>query len=191
MVAASPVEDIREMVKKLENQELEAQLREGKAGNEVYTELLAGYIALSKLPEAKFLWKRIPESSKQENLELGKIWEVGKSIWNRENPRVFQTLQTEWSETIAPLMDFTLKTFREDTIQLISKAYSSIRMSDLTQFLGLDEAATSELIKDRGWNFNQETGMVTPVCKKNDNHRLESLSQQQHKVAQFIAYLEN
>ena len=24
---------------------------------------------------------------------LGKIWEVGKSIWNRDNPRVFQTLQ--------------------------------------------------------------------------------------------------
>ena len=41
--------------------------------NEIYTELLAGYIALGRLPEAKFLWKRIPGPVKEEIPELGKI----------------------------------------------------------------------------------------------------------------------
>eukprot|EP00088_Acartia_fossae_P049536 TRINITY_DN5462_c0_g1_i2.p1 TRINITY_DN5462_c0_g1~~TRINITY_DN5462_c0_g1_i2.p1 ORF type:complete len:192 (-),score=37.50 TRINITY_DN5462_c0_g1_i2:82-657(-) len=191
MVAVSPVEDIREMVKKLETQELESQLREGRAGAELYGELLAGYIALTRLPEAKFLWKRIPDATKQENAELGKIWEVGKSIWNRDNPRVFQTLQVEWSTPIAPLMEYTLKSFREETIQLVSKAYSSIRISDLTQYIGLDEQATTQLINDMGWSWNQQTGMVTPVCKRKESLKLESLSVQQQRVADFIAYLEN
>jgi len=191
MVAVSPVEDIREMVKKLETQELDAQLREGRVGNEIYTELLAGYLALDRLPEAKFLWKRIPETAKTEVPELGKIWEVGKSIWNRDNPRVFQTLQNDWSEPVAPLMEYTLKNFREEAIQLVSKAYASIRMSDFVQFVGLDEAAAGQLITDLGWTHNQQSGMIGPVCKKKENMQLDSLSNQQQRIADFIAYLEN
>jgi len=191
MVAVSPVEDIREMVSKLETQELESQLRDGRTGNEIYTELLAGYIALGRLPEAKFLWKRIPGPVKEEVPELGKIWEVGKSIWNRDNPRVFQTLQNEWSEPVSPLMEHTLKTFREETVQLICKAYSSIKMSDLTQYVGLDETGTGQLITELGWTFNQQSGMVNPVRKRKESLKLESLSDQQKRIGEFIAYLEN
>lgn len=191
MVAVSPVEDIREMVRKLETQELDAQLREGRAGNELYTELLAGYLALGRLPAAKFLWKRIPDPVKEEVPELGKIWEVGKSIWNRDNPRVFQTLQTDWTEPVSPLMEYTLKTFREEAVQLVSKAYSSIRLADFIQYVGLDEAAAGQLITELGWTYNQQSGMLNPVCKKKENLKLDSLSNQQQRIADFIAYLEN
>ena len=55
-------------------------------------------------------------------------------------------------------MEHTLKTFREETVQLICKAYSSIKMSDLTQYIGLDETGTGQLITELGWTFNQQSG---------------------------------
>ena len=42
---------------------------------------------------AKFLWKRIPESMKEAHPELGRIWDVGRKMWVRDNPGVFSGLK--------------------------------------------------------------------------------------------------
>jgi hypothetical protein len=38
---------------------------------ELYLQLLAGHLALRQLPQAKFLWQRIPNTLKEETPELG------------------------------------------------------------------------------------------------------------------------
>jgi len=191
MVAVTPGEDIKEMCRKLEQQELSSQLSGGRTGSEVYSELLAGYIALGRLPEAKFLWKRIPDNVKQECPELGKIWEIGKSIWKRDYPNVFQNLQTDWSDSIKPLMLFITQQYREDTLRLLSNAYSTIKMSDLAQYLGQSPSEAGQRVQSLGWKWNKETDMVEPVRCQTESYKRESLNNQLQRVADFISYLEN
>jgi hypothetical protein len=191
MVAMNPVEDIREMVDKLEQQELQSQMNTGKAGNEVYTELLAGYICLGRVPEAKFLWKRIPADQKQEASELGRIWEVGKSIWTRDNPQVFINLKGDWSAPVKPLIEQICKQYREQALQLVGAAYSTIRISDLSQYLGLEPTAAGQLAEQHSWTWTKQTGIVEPVLLSADPNKRAGLSNQLQRVADFISYLEN
>jgi len=190
MVAVSPTEDLKEMCRKLEQREIEGQLTDGRVGGDLYIELLAGYIAQRRLPEAKFLWKRIPDLTKQETPELGLIWEVGKSIWTRDNPSVFINLQKDWSAPLRPLMEFITSQYRDDAIQLVSRAYSTIKLSTLSLYLGLDAEQAGHLVKQRGWAYNQQTDMVSPVAIAEDNKR-DALTNQLQRVADFISYLEN
>jgi len=191
MVAVSPCGDIKDMCRKLEQQELESQLSGGRTGVEVYSELLAGYIALGRLPEAKFLWKRIPDNVKQESAELGKIWEVGKAIWKRDYPNVFQNLQYEWSDSMKPLMQYITQQYREDTLRLVSNAYSTIKMSDLSQYLGQTPTEAGQHVQSLGWNWNKDTDMVEPQRVQAESFKRESLTNQLQRVADFISYLEN
>lgn len=191
MVAVSNMEEIREKCGKLEQEELEAQLSQGRTGGDLYCELLAGYIALDRLPEAKFLWKRIPDNTKQESPELEKIWEVGKSIWNRDNPKVFLSLQVDWSPLVLPTMELVRQNYRDRALELVSVAYSSIKLSDLCQYLGLSDPEVGDIVKPLGWTVNTESGMVTPVQMRRDSKHKDVLASQLQRVTEFISYLEN
>jgi len=191
MVAASPTEDLKDMCRKLEQREIDGQLREGRVGGDLYCELLANYLAQRRLPEAKFLWKRIPDTTKTETPELGLIWEVGKSIWTRDYPSIFNNLKKDWSPALRPIMDFITTQYREDAVQLVSRAYTTIKLNDLSQYIGMeDSTATASLVKERGWSINQQTGMVSPVPIPSESKR-EALNNQLQRVADFVSYLEN
>jgi len=192
MVAVSNMEELRDKCGKLEQEELESQLSTGRAGGELYCELLAGYIALDRLPEAKFLWKRIPDNVKQEFPELANIWEVGTSIWNRDNPKVFLNLEVKWSPLVLPTMDIIRQSYRNRALELVSAAYSTIKMSDLSLYLGLNDTEVVNLVKPLGWSINTQSGMVSPVQMPRDTSKHKDvLSSQLQRVTQFISYLEN
>lgn len=53
---------------------------------------------------AKFLWKRIPASTKTATPELGLIWAVGQNLWQRDLPAVYTALKQEWSPTVKDIM---------------------------------------------------------------------------------------
>lgn len=54
---------------------------------------------------AKFLWKRIPASVKTANPELGQIWTVGQSMWQKDFPNMYKSLvAVTWSEPVADIM---------------------------------------------------------------------------------------
>lgn len=53
---------------------------------------------------AKFLWKRIPASTKTATPELGLIWAVGQNLWQRDLPAVYTALKQEWSATVKEIM---------------------------------------------------------------------------------------
>uniref|UniRef100_A0A0K2UJP3 COP9 signalosome complex subunit 8like [Megachile rotundata] n=1 Tax=Lepeophtheirus salmonis TaxID=72036 RepID=A0A0K2UJP3_LEPSM len=97
------LEDLSNLRKELETTELDAP--NGRPGSDVYAKLLAVYLQQNDLCSAKFLWKRIPEENKAENQELEKIWNVGKALWNRDQPGTFRgLLNTDWSENVKSLM---------------------------------------------------------------------------------------
>lgn len=192
MVVATPLmEDLREMCQRLEEQELEAQLSSGKVGGELYLQLLAGHLALRQLARAKFLWQRIPATTKEETPELGKIWNVGKCMWTRDNPGVFASLQGDWSELVRPIVEQIVAGYRADAFQLVGAAYSTIRLADLGLYLGLPDQEAGELAIRAGWTLDVNTGIVTPLQQRNNAQERRLLEGQLKKVTEFISYLEN
>ena len=56
-------------------------------------------------PNAKLLWKRIPNNIKSENKELSHIWEIGVKLWNRELPAIYPLLSAyEWPNHLKNVM---------------------------------------------------------------------------------------
>lgn len=54
---------------------------------------------------AKYLWKRIPQSVKGSTPELTEIWAVGQSMWKRDFPAIYKALNAvTWSDTVAEVM---------------------------------------------------------------------------------------
>lgn len=54
---------------------------------------------------AKYLWKRIPQSVENANPELFAIWSVGQKMWKRDLPGTYQSLAAySWSEPVAKIM---------------------------------------------------------------------------------------
>lgn len=50
---------------------------------------------------AKFLWKRIPQSVKAKSPELAQIWQVGQKMWLKDWPSVYIALNHEWSPDVS------------------------------------------------------------------------------------------
>lgn len=53
---------------------------------------------------AKFLWKRIPLTTKSAMPELESIWKVGKAMRRKDYPEIYTSLKISWSPDIMPLM---------------------------------------------------------------------------------------
>jgi hypothetical protein len=50
---------------------------------------------------ARFLWKRIPASTKKTfSKELGEVWNVGKLMWQRDVTAVYKLLSGDWSNDL-------------------------------------------------------------------------------------------
>ena len=54
---------------------------------------------------AKLLWKRIPQTVKASNPEVGQVWEIGKRLWRRQFTEVYQLIELPtWPSHIAPIL---------------------------------------------------------------------------------------
>ena len=163
------VEDLREMIVRLEQQELDCQTGSGSVPTSVYTELLAAYLAQGELCLAKFLWKRIPENIKQtegeEVSELTKVWNVGKGMWARDYPAVYSALKTEWSPQVSPIMTRLESSQRESALSLVCLAYSSISLALLAEFLGMGETEAGEEAVGRGWAWDRQGSLFIHISQ--------------------------
>lgn len=95
--------DISEQVDTLERRELD----NGPDGLTVqgYTELLAYYLLSGSLPNAKYLWKRVPSTMKSSSPELEAVWAVGRRLWVKDMPGFYQAIAAyQWSSSISPII---------------------------------------------------------------------------------------
>lgn len=92
----------------------------------MYNQLLALYLLHNDMCNAKFLWKRIPQTVKSSTPETVQIWAVGQKLWLRDYPGIYEALKKEWSESISQIMEAVKAATRERAKTLVSKAYSSI-----------------------------------------------------------------
>ncbi|KAH6948449.1 hypothetical protein HPB50_024516 [Hyalomma asiaticum] len=176
----------------LEQQELEAA--NGIASPQAYGQLLAIYLLQNDLPNAKFLWKRIPQEIKQSHTELGHIWKVGQGLWFKDFPAIYNGLAQEWPDHIKPIMQELggkFKRTRRRALVLVAKAYSSISLDDASSFLGIPKLELADVVNPLGWSVDTANGMVspkyTPVIHEDSTPSEEQLA----KLTDFVAFLEN
>lgn len=76
-------------------------------------------------------------------------------------------------------------------INLIGRAYSSIRLTALMAYLGFDEAGTIEKVKSLTWEYDSEFVYPKNASKSKDDSTLVSLDEMTMKFTELISFLEN
>ncbi|XP_045605740.1 COP9 signalosome complex subunit 8 [Procambarus clarkii] len=173
----------------LEKQELDAP--NGVPPAHVYEQLLTIYLLQNDLTGAKFLWKRIPSSTKNATPELALIWEVGQHLWQRDLPAVYAALKQEWSITVKDIMKAVHDHVRQRAVDLVARAYTSISAEDFAQLVGMtvDEAVIAA--KGHGWGYDEPTRMILPVPQAPQPHTPTPSEEQLRRLADYVSFLEN
>ncbi|KAL0273751.1 UNVERIFIED_CONTAM: hypothetical protein PYX00_006357 [Menopon gallinae] len=179
------------LAQSLEKQELEAAATGLAVPPQVYTQLLAIYLYQYDLCNAKYLWKRIPNSVKFGNTELQNIWKVGKKMWQRDFPGIYVALNEQWSNDIAEIMHKLLEKVRQKAAHLVATAYTSLSLDALSAFTGLppDRAAKQGL--EAGWQIDPDTNIVRPCRPSTGPVEVVCCEDQISKLTDFVSFLEN
>ncbi|XP_054719758.1 COP9 signalosome complex subunit 8-like [Uloborus diversus] len=182
------IQQYSDMAVKLEQEELEAP--GGVATPQLYGQLLAIYLLQNDLPNAKYLWKRIPRNIKEDNSELGKIWTVGQKLWQCDST-VYASLAEEWPDHVKPILSAITETTRSRALRLVANAYSSISVEKISSFLGLSAEDCVKALSSLGWEIDSTFQIMKPQnngMKPDDNLVSE---EQLAKLTDFVAFLEN
>lgn len=192
--------DYASLAKKLERQELESAI--GVASPQVYGQLLAIYILFNDLTSAKFLWKRIPANIKENSAELSLIWQVGKCLWKRNYSDLYAVISSHqnWPNHLKNIMNLILDLTRQRAVNLISKAYSSIRLTEAASLLGLSNEETVKLAQSLNWTYDEATQFLGPTSvdlndvnnsSKNGLFGVDSGTELLKKLTDYILFLES
>nr|CAG4652224.1 EOG090X0F3A [Triops cancriformis] len=176
----------------LERQELQSAANLGVAPADVYAQLLAVYLCKFDLCNAKLLWKRIPADLKTAEPMLNQIWVVGQQLWKKESAETFVALRREWPELIKPFMTLLENLLREKTVDLIGRAYSSIKPEDMGNMVGMSGPQDAiVLAKELGWEHQLESNMIIPKAKLQTAPLAVLAEEQLNRLTQYVSFLEN
>ncbi len=228
MLPADDLDEWRREKEDLERQELQSTLCPTSA--ETYTKLLLLYLidqeeyVVAAAPFlignvmisfcrmlAKFLWKRVPESLKEEESELSLAWQLGQAFIRRDSDAAHKVLKSEkWSEDIKKYVKkltgqcgckqqstksledwppFLPELSRQRCLVEIGHSYTSIRVSDLSARLGLTEDETKSLAEQQpGWTVEVEMVMPQQIASHTDK---EPPSEERlRQLTDYITFLE-
>ena len=83
------------------------------------------------------------------------------------------------------------ETTRDRFVQLVSQAYSSISLTEFSNFVGMSEGQAEELAQRQpGWTVDTQSKMINPV--KSEVKETESIpsEHQLRLLTDFVAFLE-
>lgn len=145
---------------------------------------LLGYIYVSDLSSARFLWKRIPANVKQNHPELIAAWKIGQCMWTYDHAGVHEALRSySWSPAVKQLVAAIAEDYSRRIMKLLSTAYSTISVSDAARFLGLTEDETIRCTMQEGWTLDSVSKMLivqsaSPVAEQTlDSSNLQNLTE--------------
>lgn len=172
--------------------ELEQLEIDDEATAQTYSQLLALYLYENEMCYAKFLWKRIPKTLKNNCPELISIWNVGQKMWKQDWSGVYEALSIKWSKTVSEIMDSLKERIKERALNLISEAYSSLNFDALSKMTGTNLENARLLAIERGWDVSSTTVRPVKIQKQDTSNIEESATEEKlHKLAQFVSFLEN
>lgn len=189
--------DYASLARKLETQELESPA--GRASPQVYGQLLAIYLLFNDLTSAKFLWKRIPNEIKEENSELSIIWSVGRRMWTKDYAEVYGIIKScpSWPNHLKNIMNLILEHTRNAAAKLITKAYSTIHVSQASRLMGFTKDEMVAWVLSNNWTYEEDTGFIVVVKGEGDDSKLagpavvENRTDLLEKLTDYIIFLES
>jgi len=127
-----------------------------------YCAYLLCFMLVQDLEGAWHLWRRAPPQLKVDGSQLAAIWNICRCLREDNIAGAHVAMRLDCSPAVQPLLG-TLKTnLFETQLQLVSKAYSSISVKELST--RLDFSSDEELKKtcaQRGWEISSN-GFVRP-----------------------------
>ncbi|EEB10874.1 COP9 signalosome complex subunit, putative [Pediculus humanus corporis] len=183
--------NLEALAQNLEKQELENAASGATVSPQLYSQLLAIYLLQNDLNNAKYLWKRIPQSIKTTHPEIFNIWKVGQKMWQRDFPGIYEALNRQWSNDVAEIMQKLLEKTHQRAANLVATAYSSLSVDALAAFTGLSIEEAIQQGLDAGWQIDRETNIVKPCRPVNNIVQVVSCEDQISKLTDFVSFLEN
>ncbi|KAJ7519797.1 hypothetical protein O6H91_20G055800 [Diphasiastrum complanatum] len=182
---AQKAERFSDLANLCDNLDLELASKGGELPEDwPYVIHLLGHILVSDLNSARFLWKRIPASVKQNQPELLAAWKIGQCMWTHNYSGVHEALHNfEWSHDVRPVVGRIAEDYSGRIFRLLSTAYSTISVTDAASYLGLSINDTIIFTGKNGWGFDPSSQMltvhplVTTVEQKLDASNLQSLTE--------------
>eukprot|EP00697_Spironema_sp_BW2_P009041 gnl/Spiro4/2380_TR1146_c0_g1_i1.p1 gnl/Spiro4/2380_TR1146_c0_g1~~gnl/Spiro4/2380_TR1146_c0_g1_i1.p1 ORF type:complete len:210 (+),score=28.54 gnl/Spiro4/2380_TR1146_c0_g1_i1:43-630(+) len=166
---------------------LEAESRASRAGEVPYDlrhHLLCLLLA-GQLENARFLVARQDRDTKR---NISNYWKIGKALWKRDYQNIYAAFQASFPESYAQLIRRLEDQTREKSLQLLARAFSTIRAADASVYLGLPTDATSRFLSSKGWTSEGaffSPPAVQPVVRASlDPGHL-------HNLTQFVVQLEH
>ncbi|CAD7078854.1 unnamed protein product [Hermetia illucens] len=184
-------EKVQQLIQLLEKQELEAE--NGIVSPQLYLELFAAYLYQNDLCNARFLWKRIPQNVKSGNAELTRIHNVYLALWNNNSPEFFKAIEYEWSSNIAELIFELKEKVKQETLDLIGMAYSSIFENVLIEMANITPDKVTEVCSQLDWKV--ENGnfprLIIPKRRPVEQKITTTSEDQLFILTDFVSFLEN
>lgn len=173
----------------LENQELTTS---GKCSDRIYAQLLAVYLLNNDLQNAKFLWKRIPEQTKNSSSDLKEIWKIGKLLLQRKTSQVYPLIDSyQWPNFLVNIVKELKEETMKQTLNLIQKSYSYISIDAFKKMLYItSDEQLLEILSTMGWQLDGDEGILITKTQP----VFQSLSSNQdhlEKLVLHVTFLEN
>lgn len=127
--------------------------------------------------KAKLLWKRIPLNVKQDTRsELSALWQFSKLFIQRKYAQLFELANQlksnsnhEWSTSeLKSQFERLVEKTQSDLFDLISLAYSSISVRDLSHLFAMSNnpERVVELTNAKGWTLDESRNFLIPKKKR-------------------------
>nr|CDS28900.1 COP9 signalosome complex subunit 8 [Hymenolepis microstoma] len=190
------VMDVGSQIIQLENLEME----NGILTPEQYLELLCLYLRLDRIMDAKFMWKRVPDSMKTPESLLRKVWGLTVFLLKKQNSEFLSVCQellksSNIPPSILPRISAVYQRVLCSTVDSIRSSYSSISLEKLSTLLSL--APNEAAILMRGWTLSSDgLYLIEPSnvhqqqqLTGSDNSKL--MSEFLSTLTEFSSFMEN
>ncbi|KAJ5082046.1 hypothetical protein N7532_011089 [Penicillium argentinense] len=135
-----------------------------------YSSFFFAHLLTKKIPEARALTQRFPETLKHHDPSLQSCLTLLRAIWQTEHAQVYRVLRgQQWSETLQPLIKRYESFFQDQALIAVSNSYEAIRPAVAANFLGLDTQAAEQgdptiiqKLTACGWTWNPESQLLYP-----------------------------
>ncbi|CAD5120341.1 DgyrCDS8916 [Dimorphilus gyrociliatus] len=179
--------NFQRLLAELEQNELE---HPNENNEQNYSLLIALYMLENDLNNARYTWKRAAVCSPASSSELQQVWNCGKRLWEKDYQGFYKALNFNWSERLKPVMFELEGRIRQKMLDLVAFAYTSVSLTDLSAFFGLPENEAVDMVQKLGWAYNQETRMLSPVCRDKSSVAGPSTNDHLERLTKFVNFLE-
>eukprot|EP00271_Cylindrocystis_brebissonii_P007904 TRINITY_DN2180_c0_g1_i1.p1 TRINITY_DN2180_c0_g1~~TRINITY_DN2180_c0_g1_i1.p1 ORF type:complete len:208 (-),score=48.36 TRINITY_DN2180_c0_g1_i1:1342-1965(-) len=156
-----------------------------------YAAHLLGLLYNNDLNNARFLWKRIPASEKNNNGDVAASWRIGQAMWAHDRKATYAALREHsWSGNLQQLVMALTEKYSEQMFALLCKAYSTISAADAAEFLGKSKEDAIAWVVQRGWSHDATDDMLTVVSQAKPTDQKTSLDQMQH-LTEYVFHLDH